>query len=346
MKGLQAIIGHHKGQQIACLMKNGQLHDAFYAPQTGLPVGSIVRAKAERSIKGLGGVLLRGPEGPLFLRRAQNISAGQMLTVQISGHAERHKAPPATMRLLFKSRYCIVTPNAPGLNISRKIKDADQRDQLHIFAKSLLDDPHIGLILRSSAALAQPSDIEADIIAMLDLARTVSADHSDDIQLLLEGDSPHDIAWREWFDADANVITDDAVLNTSGALDQLAQMLDPYVPLAQGHIYIEPTRAFTAVDVNTGADMSPAAALKVNMAAVKELPRQLRLRGLGGQIVIDFAPLGKRDRQQIEIALRAAFRACPVGAEFIGWTALSHAELTRKRERLPLSEAFGIADFE
>ena len=73
-----------------------------------------------------------------------------------------------------------------------------------------------------------------------------------------------------------------------------------------GFAVIESTRALIAVDVNTGRDTTPAAALKVNIALARELPRQLRLRGLGGQIVIDFAPSAKRDRGTIEQVLRAA----------------------------------------
>ena len=54
---------------------------------------------------------------------------------------------------------------------------------------------------------------------------------------------------------------------------------------------IEPTRALVAVDINTGPDTSPAAGLKANIAAIRALPRELRLRGLGGQVVIDSCPL-------------------------------------------------------
>ena len=60
---------------------------------------------------------------------------------------------------------------------------------------------------------------------------------------------------------------------------------------------IEPTRALVAVDVNTGPDTSPAASLKANIAAARDLPRQLRLRGLGGQVVVDFAPMPKKRPQ-------------------------------------------------
>ena len=99
---------------------------------------------------------------------------------------------------------------------------------------------------------------------------------------------------------------------------------------------MEPTRALTAVDVNTGGDLSPAAALKTNLAAARELPRQLRLRGLGGQIVIDFAPLAKIARGQVEKALNAALRTDATETRIVGWTPLGHLELQRKRSRRPL----------
>jgi ribonuclease G len=103
-----------------------------------------------------------------------------------------------------------------------------------------------------------------------------------------------------------------------------------------GYMWIEPTRALIAVDVNSGPDISLAATLKTNLAAAKELPRQLRLRGLGGQITLDLAPLAKKDRKQFENALRNAFRADSVETSLVGWTPLGHYELQRKRERLPL----------
>jgi Rne/Rng family ribonuclease len=92
-----------------------------------------------------------------------------------------------------------------------------------------------------------------------------------------------------------------------------------------------------AVDVNTGADTSPAAGLKANIAAARDLPRQLRLRGLGGQVVVDFAPMPKKDRGTLEQVLRAAFRAEGGETVLAGWTPLGLYELQRRRDRLPLS---------
>ena len=64
----------------------------------------------------------------------------------------------------------------------------------------------------------------------------------------------------------------------------------------------------------------------------------LRLRGLGGQITVDFAPMRKNDRKAVESAFRKAFAADGVQTTLAGWTPLGHFELLRKRERRPLTE--------
>jgi Rne/Rng family ribonuclease len=111
------------------------------------------------------------------------------------------------------------------------------------------------------------------------------------------------------------------------------------VPLGEGYMYVEPTRALVAVDVNTGNDTSPAAALKANLAAARALPRSLRLRGLAGQITIDFVSMSKAHRKQVEQSLRAAFKADPIETSLVGWTPMGLFELQRKRERPPFPKA-------
>ena len=106
--------------------------------------------------------------------------------------------------------------------------------------------------------------------------------------------------------------------------------------MSGGHYYIEPTRACITVDVNTGADTSPAAALKANIAMAKDLPRQLRMRGLGGQIVIDPAPMAKKDRRQLETVIKASLRQDTVETNFVGWTTMGLIELQRARVRAPI----------
>ena len=99
---------------------------------------------------------------------------------------------------------------------------------------------------------------------------------------------------------------------------------------------IEPTRALVAVDIDTGGDTSPAAGLKANIAAMRALPRALRVRGLGGQVTIDAAPMPKRDRRQVETVLKSALRDDRIETAIVGWTPLGHLELQRKRDRHPL----------
>ena len=337
MKGRSIILDQLNGQEAAALMVDGRLDDLLVDSDAPRP-GAIYRAIADKPVKGQGGMFLRTPDGSAFLRQVKGLSPGQPLLVQVTGYAEPGKALPVTQKLLFKSRYAIVTPGAPGLNISRAIRDGDLRDTLLEVAHEAGMPADMGLILRSSAAGADPDEIAADIGDMLALAQAVLSDaEGREPEKLTEGDSPHVLAWREWVD-EADVTKDAGAFENHGVLDQIDALEGARVPLPGGAFaFIEPTRALVAVDVNTGPDASPAAGLKANMALARDLPRQLRLRGLGGQITLDLAPMPRKDRRQFETALRAAFRADKVETALAGWTPLGHFELQRKRDRLPLN---------
>ena len=337
MKGKQVVLGHLGDAKVAALLVDGKLEDVLVEDLSRLPLGTILRAVVDRPVKGIGGVMLRIPNGTGFLKKAKGLAPGQTITVQTSGFAEAGKADPVNQRFIFKSRYAIVTPDQPGLNVSRKIRSDDLRDNLTMLAKSEMEGSNMGLIIRSSAALADMEDVVEDIQAMRASAEAISAEVGFEPEVLLEGDDPHVQAWREWSDV-TNILTGSEDLEASGALDQIEAAQGSWVPLGVGGMFVEQTRAMTTVDINTGADLSPAAALKVNLAAVQDLPRQLRLRGYSGQVAIDFAPMTKRDRKPIEVALRAALRTCPIATEFVGWTPLGHGELKRKRERAVLKD--------
>ena len=88
--------------------------------------------------------------------------------------------------------------------------------------------------------------------------------------------------------------------------------------------------------MNTGRDTSLAAGIKANLSCARALPRVLRLRGLGGQVVIDPAPMPKKDRKAFEIALRQAFKSDDIETVLVGWTTMGLFELQRKRARAPL----------
>lgn len=337
MKGRLIALDHVNGVEAAALLVDGQVEDLFVASDLPAP-GTIYRSIVERPMKGQGGMFLRTPDGSAFVRQVKGLAPGQTLLVQVTGYAEPGKAIPVTAKVLFKSRYAIVTPDAPGINLSRRIKDDDTREALLEVAHEIMDGAEFGLILRSSCDGADKDDISDDIAEMANLASQVVADADGDADTLVEGDGPHLLAWREWTDK-AEIDNVDGSFERHGVLDTLDALVHRDVPLgAQASMAVEPTRALVAVDVNTGGDTSPAAGLKANLAAVKDLPRQLRLRGLGGQVVIDLAPSPKKDRRQIESVLRAALKRDSVESTFVGWTPLGHIELQRKRDRLPLSE--------
>lgn len=337
MKGRSIILDHLNGREAAALMVDGALDDLYVAGDAPAP-GTIYRARANRPVKGQGGMFLTTPDGAAFLRQVKGLAPGDMLLVQVSGYAEPGKAIPVTARLLFKSRYAIVTPDAPGLNISRRIRDEDLRDRLREIAHDAMAGRDHGLILRSSSAEAAPEAIAEDVDQMLALAEQVLADRAGEPELLVEGDGPHILAWREWTDP-AEVVTEPGGFDREGVSEAIDAARGAHVPLPAGAgFFVEPTRALVAVDVNTGSDSSPAAGLKANIACARLLPRALRVRGLGGQITLDLAPMSKKDRRALETALRAAFRADPEETILAGWTPLGHYELQRKRGRVPLAE--------
>ncbi|MEO1108929.1 MAG: ribonuclease E/G [Pseudomonadota bacterium] len=337
MKGRTIVLDHIKGREAAALMVDGKLDDFLIAGDAP-PPGTIYRAKADHPVKGQGGMFLTTADGPAFLRQAKGLAPGALLLAQVTGYAEEGKALPVTDRVLFKSRYAIVTPDAPGLNISRSIRDEDARDQLLEIAHDMMGESPYGLILRSCCAVADAEEIAEDISAMLAQAEQILGDPGTEPETLSEGDSPHVLAWRDWTDP-ADVFTETGGFETHGVLDALDIARGIQEPLAGGgYLFIEPTRALVSVDVNTGADTSLAAGTKANFACAKQLARALRVRGLGGQITLDLAPMPKKDRRGFEQALRTAFRHDSVETTLAGWTPLGHFELQRKRARIPLKE--------
>ncbi|MBS1303888.1 ribonuclease E/G [Loktanella sp. SALINAS62] len=336
MKGRTVVLDQLNGTEAAALLVDGQLDDLLIDTPDQPRPGAIFRGICDRPLKGQGGMMLRLPDGDTaFLRQDRGLKPGQPMLVQVTGYATDGKAVPVTDRVLFKSRYAIVTPGKPGVNVSRQIADDDERDRLKLIAHEHFDSD-MGLILRSSCDGAAADDIAEDITAMHDLALTVLADADGSApEALTEGDGPHALAWREWT-RPAEIVTLPGGFDDLGVLDQIDRIGQPRIEMDGGSMFVEATRALVAVDVNTGGDTSPAAALKANLSAARLLPRALRLRGFGGQIVVDFAPMSKAHRRQVEQGLRAAFRADAVETSLVGWTTMGLFELQRKRERPPL----------
>jgi len=352
MKGRQIVLGQIFGRDAAALMQDGQLEDLIIdaGDVTPLAPGAICRARVDRLVKGQGGVFLRLPEGERgYLRDRGGLREGQSLLVQISGSAEDGKAIPVSSRLSFRGRHVIVTPGAPGVNISRRIKDEAIREELAALGASALGDAPdapdaAGLVFRSASATADPERVAEELGELLTLARNVLADNSGQPELLVDAAEPAIAAWNDWAEPEPDSVEDAPdSFEVTGAADAVEAMLSSRVELGGGAwAEIEALRALVAIDVNTGSDTSPAAGLKANIALARDLSRQLRLRGLGGQIVVDFAPMPKRDRGTLEQILRAAFKSESSETVLIGWTAMGLYEISRKRDRLPLRRLAGL----
>jgi ribonuclease G len=333
----------------AALMVDGQLEDLLIDPPTADPSPrpeAIYLAKAGRPMKGLGGLILELGGGERGLLRGGKLpDPGQSVMVQVSNWAEPGKATPLTDRPLLKGRTAILTPDAPGHNVARSIRDAEEAEHLRTLAARAMEgaEETLGLILRSAAAMAGEDAILGEIAALrADWARAEEAAQQGKPGCLRPAPDAGDQGWRDWFSPGTDLVEGDRAIADAGLWEEIAALLEPVVPLPGGaFMAVEPTRALVAVDVNTGRDTTPAAALKANLAAVSALPRQLRLRGLGGQVIIDFAPLPKAERRRIEGALKAALRVDGIETTVAGWTPLGNLELHRKRARRPLADLRG-----
>ena len=120
--------------------------------------------------------------------------------------------------------------------------------------------------------------------------------------------------------------------------------LAPSVPLpGGGAIHIDEARAAVLIDVDTGSPETGSAersARRANLAAARMIARQLRLRQLGGGIVVDFAALdAPRERERVRQAIAAALAGDPARPQLLGWTRLGHLEIVRPRRFRSLSEA-------
>jgi Ribonuclease G/E len=238
-----------------------------------------------------------------------------------------------------KGRTAILTPGASGANLARSLRDPDRRAVLEGLAAAAMvgADPGLGQILRTAAAAEDDTTTTAEIVALRGEWDRLSAEAGSGTSgCLRPAPGARSEALRDWREPGDAIEEGPSALADAGVWDAVADLRQPLVALGQGSMAVEPTRALTAVDVNTGGDLSPAAALKANLAAARELPRQLRLRGLGGQVVVDFAPLARADRPKVEAALAAALRVDGIDTAIAGWTPLGHLELQRRRSRRPL----------
>jgi Ribonuclease G/E len=361
VKGRVILYEQPKSRANAALVVDGRLEDLILEPpceDRTPPVGAVLAARIGRRIPKTSSAFVElhcGRSG--YLKDAGTLESGAKITVQVHSYAEPGKAIPVTRHLLNKGPRLIYTPGKPGVNVSRKLRDGEERARLQAGLADVVEGG--GLIIRSAAAGADLHElcIEASELAIwtADWGTTPWSPNAWDAVVSTWTDPLPDmvLVWAPL----APLLTDEPtfghralflqtrvadgpdLFDHYGVWDEIERLKSPRIDLpSRAWMAVEATRAMVTVDVNTAGEFGGGAALTANLEAARELPRQLRLRGLGGQVIIDFAPLRKSDRKRIEEALKAAFRRDPIETTLAGWTPLGNFELQRKRERRPLSE--------
>ena len=165
-----------------------------------------------------------------------------------------------------------------------------------------------------------------------------------DLERIVVGDQALLVRARAWLAQwqpalETGLVSVADAFEATGAAEQLEQALQPSVPLAGGgSLIIQPTAAFTAIDVNGGGRRP----LEANLAAAREVARQLRLRRIGGTAVVDFIDLPTRAaRARVLAALRDALAGDPAPVQAFSMSRFGLVEISRKRTGPSLAQLLG-----
>jgi len=301
----------------------------------------------------------------------------EKLVVQVIKEPTGHKGPRVTTEISLPGRFLVLMPNEAGINVSRKISTVKERARLKSIV-SLLKPVGVGVIIRTEAENQSEADIQEDLEILLEKwnnivtsAETVTA------PALLYRDQ--DLLYRVIREA-CTEDTQEIIVDTAFAMNRLQTLLQTWhmnrdikitlfkgsEPLlvamdihkeikaalqtkvnmpSGGYLYIQQTEALTVIDVNSGKFVSSATQdetiLKTNIEAVHEIARQLRLRNIGGMIIVDFIDMTSRvDKlammEELELALEPDKAKPQVGQ----LSDLGLVELTRHRQGQALAEVF------
>lgn len=298
------------------------------------------------------------------------VTEGEEVCVQITRDAVGRKGAQLSRRLSLAGRLVVLMPDGDGVSVSRMIADEDERERLTEIMQGVAG-PGERFILRTAAEGAGAEELAADadylraslreleaardsaappalLHAELDPLERVLRDHADEHMTSIRIDNAAALAaagefCRRFMPAVEPLLAlhdGPAPLFDVFEIDNaIEDALDSHVWLPSGAgIVIEATEAFTAVDVNSGAATgqagAEAAALGVNLEAAQELARQLRLRNIGGLVVVDFIDMEQDESWQnlVEVVEEATARdRTPV--RVLGRTGAGLVEITRRRRR-------------
>ena len=319
--------------------------------------------------------------GPLRLKKGaagitELLEPRQKVLVQVMKEPTGTKGPRLTGNLALPGRYLVLQPSGQGVNISRRISAEGERNRLRALGV-LVKPPGAGLLVRTEAEGISEDLLIDDLESLLrqwEAIQKAAETASPPVLLNRDEDFIHRIL-RDHTGPDlARVVLDDAAavdrvtsfLGQEGAnvsveahteSDELLEhfkvnaairdALKPRVDLPSGgYVIIEPTEALTVIDVNSGSFTRSANAretvLWTNCEAAVEIGRQLKLRNIGGVIVVDFIDMdSRRDQLQLLEHFMTAMRDDTARPQIAQLTELGLVEMTRKRQGQNIYELFG-----
>jgi ribonuclease G len=334
-------------------------------------VGQIFLGRVQKIMPALGAAFVElGLERAGFLRLDGDapVTEGQAVTVQVTKDAAGRKGVQLTRELAVAGRTVVLTPTQARLQVSRRIGDEAERARLSQ-AMAAIAGPGEGFILRTNAAGATPEELGADadfvraiwdevemaghgarapavLHAGVDAVPRLLCEFAGRVTERIVVEDPGALAAAKRFCANhapslaAIVVPHDgpgALFEEWGVEAEIEQALSARVRLPSGgEIVIETTEALTAIDVNSAG--SNDSALQLNVEAAQEIARQLRLRALGGLVVIDFVSMSDEERwPRLLSALGTALAPDRMTPRLLGRTAAGLVEVTRRRGREPLA---------
>jgi ribonuclease G len=302
---------------------------------------------------------------------------GQEILVQVSKESLGTKGARITSFISIPGRYIVYMPRARHIGVSRRIREEHERDRLRTLVRGLTPPPG-GFIVRTVAEGLGEEELAADIQFLsrlwsqverrFETARAPSALHEEmDLTFRVVRDlfSPEIeeflVDSREAYEKTVDFATSlvpalasrvrlweerTPIFEATGIEREIDRALRRRVWLKSGgYIVIDQTEALVAIDVNTGKYVGKRdfeeTILKINLEAVSEVVRQIRLRDLGGIIIIDFIDMERPEhRDQVSKALKRALADDKARSHVLDISELGVVEMTRRRVRQDLQAMF------
>ena len=302
----------------------------------------------------------------------------QKVLVQVIKEPTGSKGPRLTGNISIPGKYLILQPYGQGVNISRKINTETERSRLKALGV-LIKPPSTGLLFRTEAEKIKEELLIEDLEHLIqqwenilkvsetsnppnlvkrddDFSLKILRDHIKESTKSIIIDSKFSVARAKDFlinyESDIDIEFHDNSLNQHifekyEIKKTIQKALQPRVDLPSGgYIIIEPTEALTVIDVNSGSFTRSAnsrqTVLWTNCEAAVEISRQMKLRNIGGVIVVDFIDMeSRRDQFQLLEHFTSAIKDDSARPQIAQLTELGLVELTRKRQGQNIYELFG-----